>query len=311
MADAISSIEANRNGIDLRTVQVWFQDNDNGISSENIRWLARVFGCDDPEAASDLQTELSAARSKLDAKRREKRGAKATPAASASNLEEGSHADENAPDDRPAEATKPELAPSPTSPFGLISASEALFSRSPLNLPASVFAGAVALQFTSYFLGIHEVTFEAPDGLAKQVGFPKLQAPELKYRALSRRQTNHPRLLALMRDLLGEFKCVTYVCDKRFMLTLMFVDYAVEPYYYERGLDFYANGQNYAMASMLHMAGPALLGEPQFERLMESFQRAMKEKTCEALNDLVSAARATGRVAKVVEIRRWRNLRVT
>lgn len=61
--------------------------------------------------------------------------------------------------------------------------------------------------------------------------FPKLQATELKYRALSRRQSNHPRLLALMRDLLGEFKCVTYVCDKRFMLTLMFVDYAVEPYY--------------------------------------------------------------------------------
>ena len=55
--------------------------------------------------------------------------------------------------------------------------------------------------------------------------FPKLQAPELKYRALSRRQSNHPRLLALMRDLLGEFKSVTYVCDKRFMLTLMFVDY--------------------------------------------------------------------------------------
>ena len=123
--------------------------------------------------------------------------------------------------------------------------------------------------------------------------FPKLQATELKYRALSRRQSNHPRLLALMRDLLGEFKCVTYVCDKRFMLTLMFVDYAVEPYYYERGLDFYANGQNYAMASMLHMAGPALLGKPQFERLMESFQRAMKEKTGEALNELVSAARAT------------------
>ena len=171
LADAISAIEANRNGIDLRTVQVWFQDNDNGISSENIRWLARVFGCDDPEAASDLQTELSAARSRLDAKRREKRVAKGAPVTSAPDLEENSRADENAPDDKAAEATKPELAPRPTPRFGLISATEALFSRSPLNLPASVFAGAVALQFTSYFLGIHEVTFKAPDGLAKQVGF--------------------------------------------------------------------------------------------------------------------------------------------
>lgn len=171
LADAISSIEANRNGIDLRTVQVWFQDNDNGISSENIRWLARVFGCDDPEAASDLQTELSAARSRLDAKRRAKRAARGTPVTSTANLEESSFADDNAPDDRPAEATEPELVPRPAPRFGLITATEALFSRSPLNLPASVFAGAVALQFTSYFLGIHEVTFEAPDGLAKQVGF--------------------------------------------------------------------------------------------------------------------------------------------
>lgn len=123
--------------------------------------------------------------------------------------------------------------------------------------------------------------------------FPKLQAPELKYRALSRRATNHPRLLGLMRDLLSDFKCVTYVCDKRFMLTLMFVDYAVEPYYHERSFDLYADGQNYAMASLLHMAGPTLLGEPHLVRLMETFQRAMKEKTDGMLNELVAAARST------------------
>ncbi|AXS39802.1 DUF3800 domain-containing protein [Breoghania sp. L-A4] len=132
--------------------------------------------------------------------------------------------------------------------------------------------------------------------------FPKLQAPELKYRSLSRRETNHPRLIGLMRDLLSDFKCVTCVCDKRFMLTLMFVDYAVEPYYYERGFDFYADGQNYAMASMLHMAGPTLLGKPQFKRLMVSFQRAMKEKTDGVLNELVAAARGTnwGQIPEVI-----------
>jgi len=53
----------------------------------------------------------------------------------------------------------------------LARASEAVFGGSPLNLPSTVFAGAVALGFTSYFLGIHKVTFEAPDGRAKQVGF--------------------------------------------------------------------------------------------------------------------------------------------
>lgn len=90
--------------------------------------------------------------------------------------------------------------------------------------------------------------------------FPKLQAPELKYRALSRRPGNHPRLLGLMRDILSQYKCVTHVCDKRFMLLLKFLDYAVEPFYYERGIDFYADGQNYSLASILYYIGPQLLG---------------------------------------------------
>jgi hypothetical protein len=123
--------------------------------------------------------------------------------------------------------------------------------------------------------------------------FPKLQASELKYRALSRRPANHQRLLSLQRDLLTHFKCTTYVCDKRFLLTLMFVDYAVEPFYYERGINFYENGQNYAMASALAIAGPTLLGKATFDKLLASFQHAVKAKTPEALNALVSAARAT------------------
>lgn len=57
---------------------------------------------------------------------------------------------------------------------------------------------------------------------------------------------NQPRLLALIGDVLSHYKCVTYVCDKRFMLTLMFVDYGIEPFYYENGgPDLYADGANY------------------------------------------------------------------
>lgn len=123
--------------------------------------------------------------------------------------------------------------------------------------------------------------------------FPKLQAAELKYRALARRPANHPRLLSLQKDILGNYKCVTYLCDKRYLLVLMFLDYAVEPFYYERGMNFYENGQNYAMGSLLYMAGPALLGKDAFVALLAAFQRAVKEKSAEALENLVSAARAT------------------
>jgi Protein of unknown function (DUF3800) len=123
--------------------------------------------------------------------------------------------------------------------------------------------------------------------------FPRLQAPELKYRSLSRRPANHERLLSLQRDLLTHYKCVTYVCDKRYLLVLMFVDYAVEPFYYERDTDFYGNGQNFAMASVLTTSGPTLLGHAAFDNMLAAFQHAVKEKTPEALEALVASARAT------------------
>ncbi|MBF9173755.1 MULTISPECIES: DUF3800 domain-containing protein [Xanthomonas] len=123
--------------------------------------------------------------------------------------------------------------------------------------------------------------------------FPKLQADELKYRALARRPANRPRLMALQRDVLTHHRCVTYVCDKRYLLLLMFMDYAVEPFYYERGMDFYEDGQNYSLASLLHVTGPTLLGAGALDRLLASFQRAVKEKSSEALADLVKAARAS------------------
>jgi len=123
--------------------------------------------------------------------------------------------------------------------------------------------------------------------------FPKLQANELKYRALSRRPGNRPRLIALLRDLLADYKSVTDVCDKRFLLVLMFCDYAVEPWYYDLGHNFYEDGQNYAMASLQTMTGRTLLGDPQFDEMLAAFQYAVKEKSADALRELVHAARST------------------
>ncbi|MBS3911353.1 MAG: DUF3800 domain-containing protein [Hydrogenophaga sp.] len=121
--------------------------------------------------------------------------------------------------------------------------------------------------------------------------FPKLQAPELKYHSLARRPAYHRPLLELQRVVLAQHKCVTYVCDKRYLLLLMFLDYAVEPFYYERGLDFYEDGQNYSLASLLYTVGPTLLGKEAFDALLAAFQRAVKEKSQDALHELVLAAR--------------------
>ena len=159
LAEAISQIDANRAGIELRTVQLWFEDNEKGISTNNIRWLARVLGCNDPEGASAWQAALSKSQTRLTARRRARR------------QKETSHdteKDERTPDNAP----RPTRAEDPRQGFSLARVSEGIFSRgSPLNLPASVFAGAVALQFVSYFLSIHSVTYVREDGITKQVGF--------------------------------------------------------------------------------------------------------------------------------------------
>lgn len=171
LAEAISQIDSNRIGVDLRTVQLWFQENEKGISPSNIRWLARIFGCDDPEATSEWQMELSAAQSRLTAKRRDSKKA-------------GSSTALRVPDMPPPPMTvDDQTQPAGDLPqgidasrrrqgFSLARRSEALFSHgSPLNVPASIFAGASAHGFLSYIVGIHSATYSRADGVVKQVGF--------------------------------------------------------------------------------------------------------------------------------------------
>lgn len=121
--------------------------------------------------------------------------------------------------------------------------------------------------------------------------FPRLQAPELKYKQAASRPSYRQGILDLHRTVLSRYKCVTYICDKRYLLTLMFLDHAVEPFYYERGINFYEHGQNVALASALYLAGPDLFGQNEFEALLANFQNAVKEKTPAALEKLVLAAR--------------------
>ncbi|SEP33839.1 hypothetical protein SAMN05216228_10926 [Rhizobium tibeticum] len=171
LAEAISQIDSNRAGVDLRTVQLWFQENDRGISAANIRWLARVFGCDDPEATAAWQVELSAAQARLQAKRREARKADDRAPERPDTSREPKVDDEQS---SSVESTR-DAEPDPDrkkQPFSLARRSEMLFSGgSPLNLPAAVFAGASALGFLSYILGIHSAVYLRADNVAKEVGF--------------------------------------------------------------------------------------------------------------------------------------------
>jgi hypothetical protein len=112
------------------------------------------------------------------------------------------------------------------------------------RIDESGYTGFDLLNRDQPFQGAAAVAIDDKDAaLLIERHFPNLQATELKFSALVRRPGNHAALLALQRDLLSAHKCVTYVCEKRFLLILMFLDYATEPYWYRRGVDFYADRQ--------------------------------------------------------------------
>ena len=178
LAEAISTIDGNREGVELRSVQVWFQDNDNGISDANIRWLARVFGCGDPEAASAWQAELKAAKERLAKERREKKRTQTSLPGSTNGVEvslvpqappvEPPTLDEIGDSD---EQTKP---PAKT----LAEKCERMLSGSTsLNLQFGYMLVFCGLGLMNYVLGTLSVTYSPQEGLDKQVGF--IWAPTL------------------------------------------------------------------------------------------------------------------------------------
>ncbi len=116
--------------------------------------------------------------------------------------------------------------------------------------------------------------------------FPKLKSVELKYSSLARKGKNLKRLIALQKDILNNYKSVTYVCSKRYLLILMFLDYAIEPFYYARGHNFYADGQNYSLGSLLYYVGTPLLGSG-FNNILNAFQVSMRLKTVDSIQELI------------------------
>jgi len=171
LADAISKLDPSGQGIELRTVQHWFQDNDKSISRTNLHWLARVFGCADQEATSAWVRELTAAQRRLIAKR----NAKGISTIGGT---------EDVAESRPLENVRPkdfdrhtkvaigENAKQQKSLVSFARLSEAVLCGSTLNLPAFVFAGAIALGLSSYFLNINAVAYDDDIlEVTKQVGF--------------------------------------------------------------------------------------------------------------------------------------------
>ena len=70
LSSAISDIDRSPDGVDIRTVQLWFQENTKGIGHNNINNLAKVFGCGDPEEVVEWRKLLLTSQSRLATKRK-------------------------------------------------------------------------------------------------------------------------------------------------------------------------------------------------------------------------------------------------
>lgn len=123
--------------------------------------------------------------------------------------------------------------------------------------------------------------------------FPKIKSGELKYRDLARRKANWNALYRLQSDLLNNHECISYICDKRFLLILHFVDYAVEPFYYDQGINLYEDGGNYSLASLLYYTADTLLKGDNFRDILYLFQHAIKSKSEVSVVALIEKVKAS------------------
>lgn len=120
--------------------------------------------------------------------------------------------------------------------------------------------------------------------------FPNLKLNELKHGKLSRKNNNWDSLLSIQSELLKHHMGLSYVCDKKYLLTLMFLNSCVEPFYFDNGIDFYKDGYNYALASLLYKVAPVIWGKKHFEELLKIFQHATKTKSDVAIQGLIQKA---------------------
>tara|TARA_R100001369_G_scaffold52398_2_gene79208 strand:- start:4073 stop:5710 length:1638 start_codon:yes stop_codon:yes gene_type:complete len=177
LTQAISELEGNQAGIELRTVQVWFHDNLNGISTENIKWLARIFGCNDPDCSSQWQVALSAAKERLAVERREKRSV-SKAALSNAPPQDHSTVTDGFDDTPPIQTSMPTMEPLQRSPKTLAERVEwTLSGAGSINLIVTYWLVFCGLGFMNSILGTLSVTYSPTADLSKQVGF--IWAPTL------------------------------------------------------------------------------------------------------------------------------------
>ncbi|RIK78446.1 hypothetical protein DCC62_07590 [candidate division KSB1 bacterium] len=166
-------------------------------------------------------------------------------------------------------------------------------SMDTIYIDESGYTGGDLLDANQLFQGASSIRID--ESTAKKLVdeyFPTRQSPELKHNKFSRRRNYWQRLLEIQKVLLDEFMGFTYLCHKKYLLILMFLDSCVEPFFYRKGMDFYKDGQNYALGSLLYFTAPTFWGKDNFDDILFFYQRASKTKSDLNIQALIEKAKS-------------------
>lgn len=161
LAEAVSLIETNPTGVETRTVQHWLQNNNAAISHANLRWLARIFGCNDPDCVAIWLDALIEGKRLLKEKVKREKKTILRPGDAIGSIKPQPSILENS--QKYVEADKRHF---------IASFSERIFhGKSVINLASINWFGWYLLLFATMITGIHQISYNLSNGTIKQIGF--------------------------------------------------------------------------------------------------------------------------------------------
>ncbi|MEP7153326.1 MAG: DUF3800 domain-containing protein [Nitrospira sp.] len=135
-----------------------------------------------------------------------------------------------------------------------------------------------------FVLGSTNVTEEEAQALWRDI-FKSVQAQELKHNRLRKTRNGQQRVAEFIKALKQYPKQVgTSVALKKYVLVTMLVDWWVEPYLHEDGLDLYEKGANIGMCNLMYITLSTIWGELFFTSVLTNFQNMMRERTPQSYN---------------------------
>lgn len=121
---------------------------------------------------------------------------------------------------------------------------------------------------------------------------PNIQAKELKHQSLSQRKKYWDGLINVQKTIFDNHMGFICICDKKYLLTLLFLESCLEPFYYNHEVNFYQDGKNHSLASLIYYAAPTFWGKENHNDLLLLFQRATKTKSDIDIKALIEKARS-------------------